>query len=94
MQSRSEVMKALAEDHLNDVMSNAGAIVSAIIVRFVPGAWWVDAAAAIAISAVIMARWTRITWQQVGGAAGGSLRRRPLVGRAGRRGLRAAARLA
>lgn len=61
---------ALAEDHINDVASNLGAMLAAGIVKFWPAGWWVDPVAAIAIALVILARWTVITHTQVGLLAG------------------------
>lgn len=62
-------MGALAEDHINDVMSNLGALVAAAVAKAWPQGWWVDAAAAILIAAVILVRWSFVTHAQVGGAA-------------------------
>ena len=39
LQKRSDSMAALAEDHLNDVMSNAGAIVTAGVASFWSHGW-------------------------------------------------------
>ena len=40
LQKRSDSMAALAEDHLNDVMSNAGAIVTAGVASLWSHGWW------------------------------------------------------
>ncbi|BDA45864.1 Metal tolerance protein 9 [Coccomyxa sp. Obi] len=65
-------MGALAEDHLNDVVSNAGAIVTATIAAKVLGAWWVDPLGAIVISLWIISRWIGLTYVQVKEIVGGS----------------------
>ncbi len=58
-------MGALAEDHLNDVISNAGAIITATIASRVKGAWFVDPLGAIVISLWIISRWIGLTYVQV-----------------------------
>ena len=63
--NKSDALEALAEDHLNDVMSNSVAIITVAIAAHVPNAWWVDPAGAILISVVIIGRWVDIMNQQV-----------------------------
>eukprot|EP00708_Paratrimastix_pyriformis_P002629 GAFH01001380.1.p1 GENE.GAFH01001380.1~~GAFH01001380.1.p1 ORF type:complete len:317 (+),score=128.12 GAFH01001380.1:313-1263(+) len=54
----SSAAMALAQDHLNDVLTNSvGAI--AYIVATVPSVWWLDSAGAIALSTYIMFNWGR-----------------------------------
>ena len=53
----SDSLEALAEDHLNDVMSNTAALVTASIAFHSHGGWWVDPAGAILISLAIIYRW-------------------------------------
>ncbi|KAL6753201.1 cation efflux protein [Haematococcus lacustris] len=65
LQHKSDSMLALAEDHLNDVMSNVGAIITAAIASQVPSAWWADPAGGIAISLFILWRWYDIAKTQV-----------------------------
>ncbi|BDA45866.1 Metal tolerance protein 9 [Coccomyxa sp. Obi] len=72
LKNRSDSMGALAEDHLNDVVSNAGAIVTATIASKVKGAWWVDPLGAIVISLWIISRWIGLTYIQVKKIVGGS----------------------
>eukprot|EP00611_Tribonema_gayanum_P030107 TRINITY_DN8260_c0_g1_i1.p1 TRINITY_DN8260_c0_g1~~TRINITY_DN8260_c0_g1_i1.p1 ORF type:complete len:350 (+),score=76.35 TRINITY_DN8260_c0_g1_i1:196-1245(+) len=67
---RPDVLVALAEDHLNDVVSNVAAIATAAIAGEVAGAWWADPAGAIVISVWIMWRWSKLTLQQVGKIVG------------------------
>ena len=55
----------LLQDHLNDIMSNTCAIITAVAAGFVPNGWWIDPAGAIAISLYIVARWLAIAKQQV-----------------------------
>lgn len=58
------------QDHLNDVMSNLCAILTALAAGFVPDGGWIDPAGAIAISVYIVVRWLAIAKQQVGVAVG------------------------
>lgn len=62
--AKSDMLDALAEDHLNDVMSNVVAMVTASI-AFNSSAWWADPAGAIFISLVIIYRWIIIIYEQV-----------------------------
>lgn len=39
---KSDQLEALAEDHLNDVFGNVGALVSAIIAVRIKYLWWLD----------------------------------------------------
>jgi hypothetical protein len=55
----------LLQDHLNDIMSNLCAIITAILAGVVANGWWVDPVGAIAISLYIVARWLAIAKQQV-----------------------------
>lgn len=61
----SDSIAALAEDHLNDVMSNSAAVATALIAGYWRDAWWVDPAGAILISVWIIARWIGIISEQV-----------------------------
>lgn len=65
LQSRSESMLALAEDHRNDIASNLGAIACGAIASISPGVWWVDPVGAIVISLYIIYNWANILWAQV-----------------------------
>ena len=58
-------MDALAEDHLNDVMSNSVAIVTAAIAVKYKNMWWIDPVGAILISAIIIYRWYDVILDQV-----------------------------
>lgn len=58
-------MVALAEDHLNDIMSNIGAAITAALAVQIDGAWWADGGGAILISLVILWRWFDIAKGQV-----------------------------
>jgi cation diffusion facilitator family transporter len=61
----SDSLEALAEDHLNDVLSNAVAIITASIAARVENLWWFDPVGAILISIVIIYRWMGIMYEQV-----------------------------
>jgi divalent metal cation (Fe/Co/Zn/Cd) transporter len=61
----------LLQDHLNDILSNLCAIITAILAGVVANGWWVDPVGAVAISLYIVARWLAIAKQQVRG--GGAL---------------------
>lgn len=63
-QYNSDMLNALAEDHLNDVLSNTAAIVTAAI-AYNTSAWWLDPVGAILISMLIIARWGDIISEQV-----------------------------
>jgi divalent metal cation (Fe/Co/Zn/Cd) transporter len=60
----SDMLGALAEDHLNDVMSNSVALLTAAA-AFYTSYWWLDAAGAILISCVIIFRWVQVVNDQV-----------------------------
>jgi divalent metal cation (Fe/Co/Zn/Cd) transporter len=66
----SDMLMALAEDHLNDVWSNAGAIIAGAIATAVHSAWWLDATAALVISVLIIMRWVSVIGDQVKKVAG------------------------
>lgn len=57
-------MDALAEDHINDVMSNAVALVTGLIAYWYKN-WWIDPSGAILISVIIIYRWYDIILDQV-----------------------------
>lgn len=64
----SDMMEALAEDHVNDVMSNAVAVITLTVAAEQtqsPNLWWVDATGAVAISFVIVFRWISVGNEQV-----------------------------
>lgn len=61
---RSDSLAALAEDHLNDVVSNIAAIATAAI-AFNTTAWYIDPIGAILISFVIIGRWLGVMAEQV-----------------------------
>lgn len=61
----SDILEALAEDHINDVFSNLAAIVTLLIAANVSYLWWFDPTGAILISLVIIYRWMGIVWEQV-----------------------------
>jgi cation diffusion facilitator family transporter len=58
-------LEALAEDHLNDVWSNAGAVITGAIAGTHPVVWWLDPTGGIVISFVIILRWLHLSWEQV-----------------------------
>lgn len=61
----SHFLHFAVQDHLNDIMSNMCAIVTAVAAGLVPNGWWIDPAGAIAISLYIVTRWLAIAKQQV-----------------------------
>lgn len=63
--AKSDTIHALAEDHLNDVLSNSFAVAAAAIAYNVHSAWWVDPFGAILISVVIIYRWYDIISEQI-----------------------------
>jgi cation diffusion facilitator family transporter len=62
--SSTDILDALAEDHLNDVWSNAAAIVS-VSIAYNTKAWYVDQAMAILITCLIIGRWVNIMQEQI-----------------------------
>ena len=65
LSSQSDSMLALAEDHLNDILSNAAAVVAAVAAWMVVNGWWIDPTGAVLISLYIVWRWIDIAKQQV-----------------------------
>ncbi|MEW5319854.1 MAG: hypothetical protein WDW38_010975 [Sanguina aurantia] len=65
LQKQSDSMAALAEDHLNDVMSNVAAMATASVAVWLPRFWYTDPVAGIVISLVIVWRWLSIAQNQV-----------------------------
>lgn len=63
--SSSDSMQALAEDHLNDVISNSGAIVAGIAAEWYQIYWWIDGVSAVVISVWIIYRWWCLTQEQM-----------------------------
>jgi len=61
---KSDMLSALAEDHLNDVFSNVAAM-GTMAVSQNTIAWWVDPAGCIVISLVIVHRWLDIMRDQM-----------------------------
>jgi cation diffusion facilitator family transporter len=61
----SETLVALVEDHLNDVMSNSMAILTAGIASEYTSLWFMDAFGATVISCVIIYRWVIIILEWV-----------------------------
>jgi len=59
----SASLGALAQDHRNDVVSNALGTAFLLIARY--WLWWMDATGAIIISLYIMITWARTGWQHV-----------------------------
>jgi len=67
LQKLSDAMKAVTEDHLNDIISNVAALAAALIAFYVPGnsAWWVDPVGGVVISLWIIWRWLGMVKEQV-----------------------------
>jgi cation diffusion facilitator family transporter len=61
----SDSMYALAEDHINDVVSNSVTIVAVSIAMEIKSVWWLDGIMAIVISLVIIIRWSMLIVEQV-----------------------------
>lgn len=66
----SDSMAALAEDHMNDVLSNVVALVTAGIANKWTSVWWLDPVSGILISLFILWRWSHLTSEQVLGLLG------------------------
>ena len=65
MRRQSAAALALAEDHLNDILSNAAAICTAAIASNVPRLWWTDAVGGAAIAIYIFVRWVLVAREHV-----------------------------
>jgi divalent metal cation (Fe/Co/Zn/Cd) transporter len=61
----SDILTALAEDHLNDVLSNSTAILTASLALCYPHYWYIDQLGAILISGIIISRWVDVITDQV-----------------------------
>lgn len=61
----SDQLQALSEDHINDVFSNSGALISAAVAADIRSMWWLDPVSAIAISIIIMYRWGSLIAEQM-----------------------------
>ena len=66
----SDTLSALAEDHINDVWSNTAAVVTGALASRFRSVWWLDPAAGIVISVLIIGRWVGVTNEQVKKIAG------------------------
>jgi cation diffusion facilitator family transporter len=62
---KSDALEALAEDHVNDVFSNIGTVVTASVAFEIGSLWWLDAISAIVISLIIVYRWTLMIFDQI-----------------------------
>ena len=65
LQHKSDSVMALAEDHRNDILSNATAIACGIGASSSRKVWWIDPAGAILISCYIIWSWMLICKSQV-----------------------------
>ena len=66
----SDMLGALAEDHINDVWSNVAAVVTGSLASRFHAVWWLDPVAGIVISLLIIWRWAGVTLEQVKKIAG------------------------
>ncbi|KAF4697716.1 hypothetical protein FOZ60_000067 [Perkinsus olseni] len=71
-EANSENVKALAQDHINDVFSNTGAVLAAWAAYESPKLWWVDSTSAILISLYIIGSWIETGKEQAAMIAGRS----------------------
>ena len=53
----TETVRAVLADNQNDVVLSVGALLALIVTQLSAGLWWVDAAAALALTSYIAARW-------------------------------------
>ena len=58
-------VEAVAQDHLNDVLSNSAALVAAICTQLTPALWLADPGGAIAISVYIIWSWAATGMEQL-----------------------------
>jgi cation diffusion facilitator family transporter len=59
------VVEALAQDHQNDVVSNAVSLVIALLASYIPKIWFFDPLGAIAISLLILIGWVERGKEQI-----------------------------
>lgn len=65
MSAKLDTLDALAEDHLNDVMSNSMAVATAVAALKYTSVWYIDPVGAIVISSIIIYRWIDVINEQV-----------------------------
>jgi len=65
LQSADPTIEALAQDHLNDVLSNGVAMIALLLALYSNKLWWCDAAGAILISLYIIYSWYSTGKEQI-----------------------------
>ena len=75
----SASIAALAQDSLNDMISDVAALIAIVIVVQVPGAWWVDPMTAMLISVFLIYTWVRTGREHVIGLVGYSANKTQLA---------------
>ena len=63
-QHPSSSVEAYAQDHRNDVLTNAVSLVGAAVAAKVDGAWWADPLACILLSVYVVASWAQTAREQ------------------------------
>jgi hypothetical protein len=75
----SASIAALAQDSLNDMISDVAALIAIVIVVQVPSAWWVDPMTAMLISVFLIYTWVRTGREHVIGLVGYSANKTQLA---------------
>jgi len=65
MRKKSASALALAEDHLNDVLSNSMAIFTAALASSIKQIWWIDAVGGSLIAFYIICRWILVAQEHI-----------------------------
>ena len=58
-------MRALSEDHFNDIIMNIAALIFPLVAHYQRQVWWIDPAGGLVISAYILWRWHSVANEQV-----------------------------
>ena len=72
LSSQSSVCEALAQDHLNDTLTNSLALLSAGVASYFDEAWFMDAIGAIILSTYIIITWVHAGKEQIAHLVGKS----------------------
>mmetsp|Transcript_2479 Transcript_2479/g.5150 ORF Transcript_2479/g.5150 Transcript_2479/m.5150 type:complete len:308 (+) Transcript_2479:306-1229(+) len=64
-QVQSVSAQAYADDHRNDVLTNAFSLVSSLIIFFLPDFWWMDPLSATILALYILINWTKTARENI-----------------------------
>jgi len=66
LKCRNGTIQALAQDHLNDIVTNSLAIATIVIISFYRSYWFLDPITALVISLYILLSWVKTAKEQMG----------------------------